>query len=218
MIDFHKGHCALGVFHHTCLDLYVVLVKLIVDGCFCSDLLSTGWSGGIDPPDSPTSGRKSGWCFWTWTVLKIRLLYLDLDYKARSLEIVRILCPVCLREGFAGRDAVESTQERASHQLQSARFILLLQPVQKHALLIPHQQRFIQSTACPAQIRWVWSLFNARCSVCAISISFQFQRFACSSAKASLQITEVTLMYANTNLSVTNKHDRKENFCLKKTN
>ncbi len=149
-------------FYHTCLDLCVVLVKLIVDGCFCSDLLSTGWSAGNRSLSSiyrrrTTSGRKSGWCFWIWTVLKIRLLYLDLDYKARSLEIVRVSCPVCLREGFAGRDAVESTQERASHQLQSAQFILLFQPVQQHALLIPHQQRFVQSTACPAQIRWVWS-------------------------------------------------------------
>lgn len=48
----------------------------------------------------------------------------------------------------------------------------------------------------------------------AISGSFQFQRFACSAAKASLHITEVTLMYAD--VSVTNKPDRKEHFCLKK--
>jgi len=70
--------------------------------------------------------RRRRWPFCTWTILKIRLLYLDLEYRARSLEIARIWC---LREGFAGRDAVESTQERASHQLQSAQFILLFKPV-----------------------------------------------------------------------------------------
>ncbi len=144
------------------LDLCVVLVKLIVDGCFCSDLLSTGWSGGNrsfpastgggSPRDARVAGAfgsglfwRFGFYIWTWII------------KPVPWKSVRVSCPVCLREGFAGRDADESTQERASHQLQSAQFILLFQPVQQHALLIPHQQRFVQSTACPAQIRWVWS-------------------------------------------------------------
>lgn len=75
--------------YRICLDLYVILVKLIVDGCFCSDLLSTGWSGGIDPPDSPfpasTGGGRArdareaggfgpglfwrfGFYIWTWII------------------------------------------------------------------------------------------------------------------------------------------------------
>lgn len=43
-----------------------------------------------------------------------------------------------------------------------------------------------------------------------ISSQYQCFGFSCSYAKASLHISEVTLTYANVDVSVTNKDDKKE--------
>ncbi len=214
MINFHKGHCALGVLSitlaWTCVwfwlnwSLMAVSVRI-----YCPPADQRGIdpfpasTGGGRPRDARVAGAfgsglfwRFGFYIWTWIIKPV-------PWKSSASRVLY----VCVRVSQAG---MQLNRPKSAHLISSSPHNSSSYSSQFNSMRFSYHISSGLSSPQPALRRSGESGADALSDVCAISVSFQFQRFACSAAKASLQRTEVTLMYANADVSVTNKHDRKE--------